>query len=137
MQINLESTGSLHSLTEENLSELGAIYEEDYMIHGIAGNLPRDEMVFVDLDMSGFRADGKTYEGTAKGYVGHKHVKRNGKIEFWHLLTNLPDILYLLQMMMFDLYHERQGIEAYLKSDKSGLHPKNLRIRNPSSESRD
>jgi hypothetical protein len=58
-----------------------------------------------------------------------KHVKRNGKIEYWHLLTNLPDILYPLQVM-FDLYHERQGIEAYFKSDKSGLHLKNLRTRN-------
>ncbi|MGH2639404.1 MAG: hypothetical protein ACRDF4_09010 [Rhabdochlamydiaceae bacterium] len=32
--------------------------------------------------------------------------------------------------MIFDLYHERQGIEAYFKSDKSGLHLKNLRTRN-------
>lgn len=32
-----------------------------------------------------------------------KHIKRDGKIEFWHLLTNLPDILYPLQVM-FDLY---------------------------------
>jgi hemerythrin superfamily protein len=31
----------LHSLTEENLSELEAIYAKDYMIHGIAGKLPR------------------------------------------------------------------------------------------------
>jgi len=249
----------LHSLSDENLAELETIFAEDYMRHGVAGKLPRDEMVFVDLDMSGFRADGKTYEGTAKGYVGHrgskgykasfayvqaqrevlgcifdkgsvnidshidnllqlvkmrigspevrdivirgdaafgnsniinkcidnsylflfrgmhansarkyakrikewvridkpnqeelyagefrgkifgtdhrirvivfKHVKRNGKIEYWHLLTNLPDILYPLQVM-FDLYHERQGIEAYFKSDKSGLHLKNLRTRN-------
>jgi hypothetical protein len=32
--------------------------------------------------------------------------------------------------IMFDLYHERQGIEAYFKCDKSGLHLKNLRARN-------
>jgi hypothetical protein len=31
---------------------------------------------------------------------------------------------------MFDLYHERQGVKAYFKSDKSGLHLKNLRTRN-------
>ncbi len=55
--------------------------------------------------------------------------KKDGKIEFWHLLTNLPDILYPMQMM-FELYHERQGIEAYFKCDKSGLHLKNLRTRN-------
>jgi hypothetical protein len=58
-----------------------------------------------------------------------KRIKKNGVTEFWHLLTNLPDILYPMQMM-FDLYHERQGIEAYLKTDKSGLHLKNLRTRN-------
>src|ERR1700680_4211325 len=29
-------------------------------------------MVWVDLDMTGFRADGKTYEGATKGYVGKK-----------------------------------------------------------------
>lgn len=54
--------------------------------------------------------------------------KKDGRIEFWHLLTNLPDILYPKQML-FDLYHERQGIEAYFKCDKSGLHIKNLRTR--------
>ena len=32
--------------------------------------------------------------------------------------------------MMFDLYHGRQGIEAFFKTDKSGLHIKNLRTRN-------
>ena len=37
--------------------------------------LKLDEMVFVALDMSGFRADGKTYEGTSKGYVGHRGSK--------------------------------------------------------------
>ncbi len=58
-----------------------------------------------------------------------KRIKKDGKVEFWHLLTNLPDILYPMQTM-FDLYHERQGIEAYLKTDKSGLHLKNLRTRN-------
>src|SRR5437016_13438853 len=28
------------------------------------------------------------------------------------------------------MYHEREGIEAYIKCDKSGLHLKNLRTRN-------
>ncbi|MGH2639402.1 MAG: transposase, partial [Rhabdochlamydiaceae bacterium] len=51
------------------------IFGEDYILHGLAGKRPRDEMVFVDLDMSGFRADGKTYEGTAKGYVGKRGSK--------------------------------------------------------------
>lgn len=59
-----------------------------------------------------------------------KRVKNDGIVsECWHLLTNLPDILYPMQMM-FDLYHDRQGIEAYFKCDKSGLHLKNLRTRN-------
>ena len=58
-----------------------------------------------------------------------KDVKKDGRVEFWHLLTNLPEILYPMQMM-FDLYHERQGIEAFFKTDKSGLHIKNLRTRN-------
>ena len=44
-------------------------------------------------------------------------------------MTNLPDLVYPKQTL-FDLYHERQGIEAYLKCDKSGLHIKNLRTRN-------
>ncbi|MGI0078164.1 MAG: transposase [Nitrososphaerales archaeon] len=65
----------LHSLTEDNLKELETIYAQDYLLHGIAGKRPSDEMIFVDLDMSGFRADGKTYEGTAKGYVGKRGSK--------------------------------------------------------------
>jgi hypothetical protein len=248
----------LHAFAEENLKELEEIYRQDYMLHGAAGKLPTDQMVFVDLDMSGFRADGKTYEGAEKGYIGKrgargykssfayvhecrevlgcvfdgasaseihhidqllelvktrigsprvreivlrgdaaygkasfvdrfveegyifllrgmhsssarkyarrikewvriekseeelyagevrtrirgskhrirvivfKDVKKDGRVEFWHLLTNLPEILYPMQMM-FDLYHERQGIEAFFKTDKSGLHIKNLRTRN-------
>ena len=249
----------LHAFTEENLGELEHIFHRDYMLHGKAGRLPVEEMVFVDLDMAGFRADGETYEGSEKGYIvgergargykasfayvhrcrevlgcvfdgarasenkhldqmlgivksrigsprvrdivirgdaaygnastvdrlveqgyifllrgmhsssarkyarrikewvrikkssedlyagefrgrirGSKHnirvvvfkdTKKNGRIEFWHLLTNLPDLVYPKQTL-FDLYHERQGIEAYLKCDKSGLHIKNLRTRN-------
>ncbi len=248
----------LHAFTEENLNELEEIYHQDYMLHGAAGRLPTDHLVFVDLDMAGFRADGKTYEGAEKGYIGKRgargykasfayvqecrevlgcvfdgasaseihHIdqllelvktrigsprvrdivlrgdaaygkasfvdrfvedgyifllkgmhsssarkyarrikewiriekseeelyageirtrirgskhrirvivfkdikKKDGRVEFWHLLTNLPDILYPMQMM-FDLYHERQGIEAFFKTDKSGLHIKNLRTR--------
>jgi hypothetical protein len=61
--------------------------------------------------------------------VVFKDVRKDGRTEFWHLLTNLPDILYPIEAL-FDLYHERQGIEAFFKCDKSGLHIKNLRTRN-------
>jgi len=57
--------------------------------------------------------------------VVFKHVNRDGKEGWWYLLTNLPDIPYPKQQL-FKLYHEKQGIEAYLKCDKSGLHLKNL-----------
>lgn len=251
----------LHAFTEENVKELESVFEQDYTRDGLAWRTPKEEMLWVDLDMTGFRAEGKTYEGATKGYVGkrgargykasfayvHKHrevlglvfgdgrsseasyvdtlfdivkqrigspqvrdivlrgdaaygnasmvdkviewgyvflfkgmhtnsarkyarrvkewvsVKKSGPAqeeiyageirtrirgskhrirvivfkrvkngvvsECWHLLTNLPDILYPMQTM-FDLYHERQGIEAYFKCDKSGLHLKNLRTRN-------
>jgi hypothetical protein len=59
-----------------------------------------------------------------------KRIKDGAISECWHLLTNLPDIPYPMQMMMFDLYQERQGTEAYFKCDKSGLQLKNLRTRN-------
>lgn len=252
----------LHAFSEDNIKELESVFEQDYARNGLAWRLPKDEMVWVDLDMTGFQANGKTYEGATKGYVGKrgargykasfayahryrevlgcifdngranvnshidglldivkkrigspqirdivlrgdaafgnasivdkciergyiflfrgmhtnsarkyakrvkewvsirknsgaeeeeiyageirarirnskhririivfKRVKNDATTECWHLLTNLPDILYPMQMM-FDLYHERQGIEAYLKTDKSGLHLKNLRTRN-------
>jgi hypothetical protein len=254
----------LHAFTDENVKELESVFEQDYACNGLAWRLPKDEMVWVDLDMTGFQANGKTYEGATLGYItgkrgekgykasfayvhryrevlglifddgrastashidrllddivkerigspqireialrgdaaygnasivdkciergyiflfrgmhtnsarkyarrvkewvsikkmresneeiyageiraritGSKHririiifkrVKKDGVVsECWHLLTNLPEILYPMQMM-FDLYHERQGIEAYFKCDKSGLHLKNLRTRN-------
>jgi len=58
--------------------------------------------------------------------------KRDGKTkeeEFWHLVTNLHESLYTAAKLL-ELYHEREGIEAYIKCDKSGLHLKNLRTRN-------
>ena len=248
----------LHAFTDENVRELESIFEQDYAQNGLAWRSPKDQMLWVDLDMSGFRTDGKTYEGAEKGYIGKrgargykasfayvhecrevlgcvfdgasaseihhidrllelvktrvgsprvremvlrgdaaygkasfvdrfveegyifllrgmhspsarkyarrikewvriekseeelyageirtritgskhrirvivfKDVRKDGRVEFWHLLTNLPEILYPMQMM-FDLYHERQGIEAFFKTDKSGLHIKNLRTRN-------
>jgi len=249
----------LHAFTEKNIDELESVFEQDYARNGLAWRLPKEEMVWVDLDMTGFRADGETYEGATKGYVGkrgargykasfayeHRYrevlifdngranvtshidrlldmvkerigsprvrdivlrgdaafgnasivdkcieqgyiflfkgmhssstrkyakrvkewvsIKKDGSeeeiyageirarisgskhrvrvvvfkrirntdvvTEFWHLLTNLPEILYPMQMM-FDLYHERQGIEAYFKCDKSGLHLKNIGTRN-------
>ncbi len=45
------------------------------MLHGVAGKLPKDELVVVDLDMAGSRADGKTYEGAEKGYIGKRGAR--------------------------------------------------------------
>ncbi len=66
----------LHAFHEENLGELEQIFHRDYMLHGVAGGrLPKDELVFVDLDMAGFRADGATYEGSEKGYIGKRGAR--------------------------------------------------------------
>ena len=66
----------LHAFTDENLQELEEVYRQDYMLHGAAGRLPAEnQMVFVDLDMAGFRADGKTYEGSEKGYIGKRGAR--------------------------------------------------------------
>jgi hypothetical protein len=56
--------------------------------------------------------------------------KKRKKKEFWHLVTNLHESLYTAKRLL-ELYHEREGMEAYIKkTDKSGLHLKNLRTRN-------
>jgi DDE family transposase len=57
--------------------------------------------------------------------------KENGKTkeEFLHLLTNLHESLYTAKELL-KMYHEREGMEAFIKCDKSGLHMKNLRTRN-------
>ncbi len=261
----------LHAFTEQNLRELESVFEQDYMFNGRAGRLPIDKTVIVDLDMSGFRVQGATYEGAEKGYIergrkgakGYKasfayihsereilgcifdkgkavestHIdrivelvrmrigstslkriilrgdpaygtskivdrclqkrylflfkgarsasarkyakrieewvkieekegeviyagelrarlpgsryrtrivvfrslkkrvgvgggkKKNVKEEIWHLVTNLHESLYTAKKLL-EMYHEREGIEAYIKCDKSGLHLKNLRTRN-------
>jgi hypothetical protein len=260
----------LHAFSDENLKELESVYQQDYTLNGRAWRLPTDEPTIVDLDMSGFRADGKTYEGAQKGYIERgrkgckgykasfayvhsereilgcvidggkavesthidrivelvkmrlgstslrriilrgdpkygtsrivdrclekkylflfkganstsarkyaKRIERWEKIvdkedeeiyaaelraklpgskyrtrivvfrsvskkeasseerkkkrkEFWHLVTNLHESLYTAKALL-ELYHEREGIEAYIKTDKSGLHLKNLRTRN-------
>jgi len=269
----------LHAFDEENLVELEDVFQQYYTLNGRAWRLPTDEPTIVDLDMSGFRADGKTYEGAQKGYIerarkgckGYKasfayvhserevlgcvidggkavestHIdrvvelvkmrlgstslrriilrgdpkygtsrivdrclekkylflfkgansssarkyarrierwekvvekededvyagelraklpgsryrtrivvfrsvskkknkeasseeeekKKKGRKkrkEFWHLVTNLHESLYTAKQLL-ELYHEREGMEAYIKTDKSGLHLKNLRTRN-------
>lgn len=259
----------LHAFTEENLAELEGVFEQDYMRNGRAWRLPSGETVIVDLDMTGFRVQGKTYEGAEKGYIergrkgakGYKasfvyvhreerevlgcifdrgkavestHIdrivelvkmrlgspslkrivfrgdpaygtapmvnrclqrgylflfkgrlsssarkyakrveewvkvkdekegggedvyagelrvklpgsrsktrvvvfrsvkeKKDGKTkeEFMHLLTNLHESLYTAKGLL-EMYHEREGMEAFIKCDKSGLHMKNLRTRN-------
>jgi hypothetical protein len=45
------------------------------MLHGISGRRPIDEMVLVDLYKAGFRADGTTYEGAEKGYIGKRGTR--------------------------------------------------------------
>jgi hypothetical protein len=267
----------IHAFTEENLEEIEQIYQQDYTLNGRAWRHPVEEPLIVDLDMSGFRADGMTYEGAQKGFIerarkgckGYKasfayvhgereilgavidggkavestHIdrimelvkrrlgstsirriilrgdpkygtstivdrclekkylflfkganytsarkyakrikewvkvldkedeeiyagelraklphsryhtrivvfrsvskkeekkeqtgegrkkKKKKKKEFWHLVTNLHESLYTAKRLL-ELYHEREGMEAYIKTDKSGLHLKNLRTRN-------
>jgi len=258
----------IHAFTEENLAELEEVFEQDYMRNGRAWRLPSGETVIVDLDMTGFRVQGKTYEGAEKGYIERgrkgakgykasfayihreerevlgcifdsgkavesthidrvvelvktrlgspslkrivfrgdpaygtapivnrclqrgylflfkgrfsssarkyakrveewakvKHEKEDGedvyagelrvklpgsrsktrvvvfrsvkkaadgktKEEFMHLLTNLLESLYTPKDLL-EMYHEREGMEAFIKCDKSGLHMKNLRTRN-------
>jgi hypothetical protein len=260
----------LHAFTEENIRELESIFQQDYTLNGRAGRLPVDETIVVDLDMSGFRVQGTTYEGAEKGYIergrkgsrgykasfayvhsereilgcifdggkavesthidrlaelvktrigstslkrvilrgdpaygtskivdrclqkrylflfkgarsssarkyakrikewmkiiddekeevyagelraklhgsryrtrivvfrsvrkkeGGKKKKTTKKEKFWHLVTNLHESLYSAKALL-EMYHEREGIEAYIKCDKSGLHLKNLRTRN-------
>jgi len=267
----------LHAFTEENLAELEEAYQQDYTLNGRAWRHPVEEPLVVDVDMSGFRADGKEYEGAQKGHIerarkgcrgykaslayvyGEKEIlgavidggkavesthidrvmelvqrrigstsvrriilrgdakygtstivdrclekrylflfkganytsarkyarrikgwvkvldkedeeiyagelraklphsryrtrivvfrsvskkkeeekrretdedrKRRKKKEFWHLVTNLHESLYTPKQLL-EMYHEREAMEAYIKTDKSGLHLKNLRTRN-------
>jgi len=241
----------LQSITYENVDELERVFSAYYMTHGIAW---KKESVVVDIDMTGFKANGKTYENTEKGYIcekgdrgykatfaytdkevigmvfgkgnevevnqindilkvikerigspkikdiiirgdagfgistiidilysqsflfilkgkqrssakrfsrriknwiaipnspdelaygemrakvtGSKHkfriiifrMKKNGDYVYFHIITNLPDILYPAETIL-KMYNERQSIEAFIKADKSGLHIKNLRTR--------
>jgi Transposase DDE domain group 1 len=262
----------LHAFTQENLAELEDVFEQDYVRNGRAWKLPSDERVVVDLDMTGFRVQGKSYEGAEKGYIergrkgargykasfayvhrgerevlgcvfdggravesthidrivemvkmrlgspSHKGIilrgdpaygtaplvnrclqrgylflfkgrysssarkyakrieewvkvkdekadggedvyagelrvklpgsrsktrvvvfrslkenkkedrKKTTREEFMHLLTNLHESLYTAKDLL-TMYHEREGIESFIKCDKSGLHMKNLRTR--------
>ena len=65
----------LHAFTEENIHELQSVFEHDYQRNGLAWRMPKDQMVWVDLDMTGFRAEGKTYEGATKGYIGKRGAR--------------------------------------------------------------
>jgi hypothetical protein len=57
---------TLHAFKDQNVAELDAVFEHDHARNGLAWRLPREEMVWVDPDMTGFSAEGKTYEGTTK-----------------------------------------------------------------------
>ena len=48
----------LHAFTEENIHELQSVFEHDYQRNGLAWRIPKDQMVWVDLDMTGFRLRG-------------------------------------------------------------------------------
>jgi hypothetical protein len=65
----------LLAFSEENIGQLDSVLEGDYARNGLAWRTPKEEMVWVDLDMTGFRAGGKTYEGAAKGYVGKRGAR--------------------------------------------------------------
>lgn len=245
----------LTSFTQENLQELEEVYHQYYLRHSLARRHPKTEVLIVDLDTTGLKADGETYEGNSKGYFpGEKGVKGyqcsfayvhsyreplgfvlgpgsarvihhiddlldlvdkrfeerprgsillrgdgahgtsqcikkalkrgylilfKGKLpksarmhsrhvtewkplkdgvwggestlegvtdcpyklrisvfrkaegdgmRYWHLITNLPREEYPVERLM-DLYFAREGAEAYVKTDKSGLHLRNLRTR--------
>ncbi|MGC8558705.1 MAG: hypothetical protein ACP5NC_06935, partial [Nitrososphaeria archaeon] len=41
--------------------------------------------------------------------------KKNGKDVYFHIITNLPDILYPAETIL-KMYNERQSIEAFIKA---------------------
>lgn len=245
----------LRSFTEQNLEELEDVLHQYYLRHSLARRHPGREILVIDMDITGLKADGKTYEGTSKGYfpgekgakgyqcgfacvhryrevlgfvlgpgsarVAHhlddlldlvdkrlkgrpralillrgdgahgtstcvkktlergylmlfkgklprsarmhaRHVRdwkplkdgvwggesalkritgrpytlrvavfrKAGEVgvRCWHLITNLPGDEYPVERLL-DLYFAREGAEAYVKTDKSGLHLRNLRTR--------
>ena len=71
----------------------------------------------------------KTKEKEKTSAPTKEEEKQKRRREFWHLVTNLHESLYAPKRLL-EMYHEREGMEAYIKTDKSGLHLKNLRTRN-------
>ena len=246
----------LRSFTRENLQELEGVYHQYYLRHGLARRHPRNEVLIVDLDGVGLKAEGETYEGASEGYFpGERGAKgyqcsfayvhgyreglgfvlgpgnarevhhmndildlvekrlegrppgrillrgdgahgtspyvkealkrgylilfkgklpqsarkyaqyvgewkplkdenwggestlnritgcpyplrvvvfrkagKDGAWGYWHLITSLPRDGYPVERLL-DLYFAREGAEAYVKTDKSGLHLRNLRTR--------
>ncbi|MGC8558704.1 MAG: transposase [Nitrososphaeria archaeon] len=57
----------LQSISEDNVNELERVFSAYYLTHGMAWKKES-----VDVDMTGFRANGKTYENTEKGYISEK-----------------------------------------------------------------
>lgn len=70
------------------MKELESVFEQDYTRNGLAWRLPKEEMVWVDLDMTGFQANGKMYEGATPGYITGKREERRGTRHRSHMPTD-------------------------------------------------
>jgi hypothetical protein len=64
------------------VKELESVFEQDYARSGLAWRTPKDETVWVDLDMTGFQANGKTYEGATRGYITGRRGERGYEASF-------------------------------------------------------
>ena len=60
----------LNTLTDENVAELERTFSAYYLLHGSAGRAVKGELM-VDLDATGFVANGRKYEGPSKGHLGN------------------------------------------------------------------
>jgi hypothetical protein len=72
----------LHAFSQENIRELESVFEQDYARNGLTRRAPNEEMVWVDLDMTGFQANGKTYEGATTGYITGKRREKGYMASF-------------------------------------------------------
>lgn len=76
----------LNALTDENVAELERAFSAYYPLHGSAGRAVKGELM-VDLDATGFVANGRKYEGASKGHLGNcggSHGGRGYRASFAH-----------------------------------------------------